>query len=791
LREEKLASPRGISFSISASLKQFKNSISELPDIVQKQGQEAAQLLSTSFKKAEEDIGKSLKRAGRNIDKNLGGKKPKIDLKDASEGIKKFGELAEGSIGSGTTKIFDFGESLSLLAKGAGPMGLAIAGVAALTATTAGLTYGVIQAIAVTEEWNKELKKLESSGAVEPLDAKALQSVEKFNDALDGIKIAFKAIVVEIGGAFAPELESLAVQTLALSLQFKDWFAQILEGGNVFKRLGQAIVSQLIQTALRPLGGWILELGKEIGWLARALGFEGLGKALEDIEESYNNFTKGVAGAGLDLATSGLSGALDGAASSTENYQAKAERLISSLRKQKGATNSLRISLEELDEKYQAIFFSLTDDALSEEDKILRQFEEFFDQITEYGNQAQRAFEQNVINSDQYEEMIQIRNLLLIEAEKRRARDEAELGEQRLSEEQAIQEAILQATVDRINKIKEISKELETISKGAREPFLTEEEKILGKYEEQNKKIDEQVKKLMVLAATGADVQSELTQAAATRYALEIAQEKELDELRTENAEKQRQQMMQNLEVASNVAQSMTQFIADMQTRFFQEQMTQISELESQMSAAEDMLTERQQKELEIRRRQNKENEQAMTVDKILQMEKELAEKKEQAQKLFRVQKALAIAQIAIDAAVAQIAIWKGNEPIAVKTAASIGVGLASLGALAGVASQEPPQFLGGGVVDQLTVGQNNQGQIPAVLHPREKILNPVGAQTMSNEELKMRNRGQYPMQNQVMQIALDGRVLDVQRAKTPDKTYRGMKRRYRRARRVGHSRRA
>jgi len=139
--------------------------------------------------------------------------------KDASRGIgnvAKAGKLAFPVLGGLGERIKGAVEGFAAL----GPAGIAVGaavGIAAVGSAAIGAAAGVVKLTDAAYGYIAEIKKLQSAG-VSLVSPEQIENVEQAHFALEGVRAAGHAATVILASEFAPAVERVAVDTLALVL---------------------------------------------------------------------------------------------------------------------------------------------------------------------------------------------------------------------------------------------------------------------------------------------------------------------------------------------------------------------------------------------------------------------------------------------------------------------------------------------------------------------------------------------------------------------------------------------
>jgi len=306
-----------VALTYTAELKDLRKKLASIPDITAAEARKATQALNKSIKAAgrvADKVSKESARAAR-----AASKAAEASSRATREGFKGVVELA----GFSGDKIDKLNSVLEATAVPAGAAAAAVGGVVvAVAAVAAGVTAAGVAMVGLVRSAGDLHAEVNALSKVEGLGVSgaAVANIERANRSLDAVAVLGKQVVVVLGAEVAPAVEGLSRLLVKFGLIAIDALNKAAQGGDLFREGVIRIGDALIQNFLRPYASLANNIAR-LGNLAEALGLEDVGKALQSVDEGFDNFTRGIAESAvdglvdgfeqLDTATGDLDGRVD------------------------------------------------------------------------------------------------------------------------------------------------------------------------------------------------------------------------------------------------------------------------------------------------------------------------------------------------------------------------------------------------------------------------------------------------------------------------------------------------
>jgi len=307
---------RTATVSFQADLANMRKELKKLPGMTEAEAKRMVKGFTSQMKKAEAASKKAWKASKRGA-------------QDFGDQLASVEDLMDG-IGAGP--LSDVARQLRYLSIGSKELGkgfaVATVGSVALGAAVVGVGAGIVAAVRNAEDLRDELEDFADVPGFELLTAEQVATLERANASLDALGTVAKAVVVTLGGELAPVVEKSGTVIVAMALMSKDLFSGLDAGRAVIKDLAIDITDKLIQALLGGVTGIVDMLGL-LGKAASALGMEGLGGSLQDVNAEYDAWTRNLAKGAVENWVTGSGEAIRWYTDGLGGYMGQAEQLIS------------------------------------------------------------------------------------------------------------------------------------------------------------------------------------------------------------------------------------------------------------------------------------------------------------------------------------------------------------------------------------------------------------------------------------------------------------------------------
>ena len=311
--------------TFKANMADLHKKLGELPGVTDKEAKKMVRSLERQLKKTEKAAAKAAKNSGRSM------QSMERQMKQVQRRTAKLGAAASALSPAFGSMVTGAGAVAGGVGAMMNPIGLAIGSIVALTGAVAGVSVGMFLAVRKARDLKDELERFQHiEGILPDVTAEELASLDRANAAIDALSVVVRSAVLTLGTEFAPAVEKAATLTLKLGLMALDAFNSFASGHDVLKELAVFLSKGFIDALTLPISG-LFSFIEVMGDLATAVGAEGLGKALTQVGDSWDQFFTGVARAGVDHVFSATGEALEGLAISTSDYDARVEALIGSM----------------------------------------------------------------------------------------------------------------------------------------------------------------------------------------------------------------------------------------------------------------------------------------------------------------------------------------------------------------------------------------------------------------------------------------------------------------------------
>lgn len=565
------------------------------------------------------------------------------------------------------------------------PVGMLTLGITGATLATAGLAAGIVGIVRASEELNKATAPYEEIAGFGGLPAGALASIEAANDAMDSMSIVGKRVVVLLAAEFAPAVEQAARVGLKLSLVMLDQVQAFLDGASAGEALAVFLTQKLVKAFLAPVDGLVTMVGL-LGDLANVVGADELGGALNGVEKAWDGWTKTVAESAVDFHVDAVAGAVGRVDQATADYDARVEQLLGTTRGLKNMTADAAASMQRLQqaagEWQKRLEVAAKGEALVALQAQLKEISEL-----------EQAGALNATDAGAARVLAQKDYQAALDAE---AEAHARLTAQREEAAAKAHELINNLTSHRLGAIEQIDLAEEASLRNV-EAAMARRRELAGA----------NVAELVAIEREGQEARALVEEEYAQRRA----------DLYAEEARRQAESAAQ---LMTSIAGDFLRSLDSLAEAAGQKHSDQITALQEQLAAGEKTLSTAEQKRIR---------------------EKIAAEKKA-ARNAFRMQKALALVQIAMQTSVAVMTALAQLGPIAGGVAAAFitATGIAQ----AAVVVSKQPEFHMGRVPGTTTPDpgprSNRPGETTATLTDTEGVVAPSGM-----DALAKLNRGEMP----------------------------------------------
>lgn len=292
-------------------LDQVERELNKIPGWTRRDARKAVRALDREWRQAPKAVARAARQAEREWDQRM-------------QGIRQVTANTFGDV------VNDIGDAVEAFGSIGGPIGIATIAVAGMAAAFAAVSVAIVATVRDADKLIDSQRELVSIGAFSPVDPSAEQSIRVVNGAMDALGEIVNRVIIDIAANMAPSLEDIAVKTVSIALATEDLFREFLQGKNLLREFAVFMVDFWIQSFTGPIAA-VLEGLDLIGQGFVALGATSVGNALSFLNVQFEGFTRGMSEFVVDQLGSGLKYQFDDMAKGTENYTARAQKLIGAL----------------------------------------------------------------------------------------------------------------------------------------------------------------------------------------------------------------------------------------------------------------------------------------------------------------------------------------------------------------------------------------------------------------------------------------------------------------------------
>jgi hypothetical protein len=239
------------------------------------------------------------------------------------------------------------------------PVTLAAVAVGGLAVAAVASAAGMVALVRAGAQAEIALRPFERLKGFDGVNEQAQANLRRADAALASIGVTADRTALALGAAFAPTVERAAFIAVKLGLAVGDAATGAANAGAAFVRLGEFVGTQLVRKLAEPVGHLAALLGL-FGMAAKAAGAGELAADLRGAATAYQEWTASLGGAGGRLVYDALSagvGALDGALGSYDE-RARAligtqEQLTAEANRQGAAVDRAKLAWEALQKAHQ------------------------------------------------------------------------------------------------------------------------------------------------------------------------------------------------------------------------------------------------------------------------------------------------------------------------------------------------------------------------------------------------------------------------------------------------------